>query len=135
MSLSFPWQHLSSIQQNMSGHKQRNTLLELHLTTSTNYRSMFLLVFLELEFLKSDYLPACVILKLIGWSNGLTFFKNQYDEAEKMLPYIEAGKPVFAAEYTDLPGDFNAFCEKSKQLNFSTILKNRGLDAWIQTCP
>ena len=58
-----------------------------------------------------------------------------YDEAEKMLPYIEAGKPVFAAEYTDLPGDFNAFCEKSKQLNFSTILKNRGLDAWIQTCP
>ena len=45
------------------------------------------------------------------------------------------GKPVFAAEYTDLPGDFNSFCEKSKQLNFSTILKKRGLDAWIQTCP
>lgn len=58
-----------------------------------------------------------------------------YDETEKMLPYIEAGKPVFAAEYTDLPGDFNAFCKKSKQLNFSTILKQRGLDAWIQTCP
>lgn len=58
-----------------------------------------------------------------------------YNEAEKMLPYIEAGKPVFAAEYTDLPGDFAAFCEKSKQLNFSTILKKRGLDAWIQTCP
>ena len=58
-----------------------------------------------------------------------------YDEAEKMLPYIMAGKPVFAAEYTDLPGDFAAFCEHSKQLNFSTILKKRGLDAWIQTCP
>jgi hypothetical protein len=57
-----------------------------------------------------------------------------YDEAEKMLPYIEAGKPVFAAEYTDLPGDFNAFCEKSKQLNFSAILKKRGLDAWLETC-
>lgn len=58
-----------------------------------------------------------------------------YEEAESMLPYIEAGKPVFAAEYTDLPGDFAAFCEQSKKLNFSTILKNRGLDAWIKTCP
>ncbi len=58
-----------------------------------------------------------------------------YNEAESMLPYIQAGKPVFAAEYTDLPGDFTAFCEKSRQLNFSTILKKRGLDAWIQTCP
>lgn len=57
-----------------------------------------------------------------------------YNEAESMLPYINAGKPVFAAEYTDLPGDFKVFCEKSKGLNFSTILKKRGLDAWIQTC-
>jgi hypothetical protein len=58
-----------------------------------------------------------------------------YGDAESMSPYIKAGKPVLAAEYTDLPGDFNAFCEQSKQLNFSTILKKRGLDAWIQTCP
>jgi len=58
-----------------------------------------------------------------------------YKETESMLPYIEAGKPVFAAEYTDLPGDFVEFCKQSKQLNFSTILKKRGLDAWIQTCP
>lgn len=57
-----------------------------------------------------------------------------YDEAEAMLPYIKAGKPVFAAEYTDLPGDFEAFCKKSKELNFSTILKKRGLDAWVQFC-
>ena len=58
-----------------------------------------------------------------------------YNEAASMLPYINAGKPVFAAEYTDLPGDFAEFCKQSKQLNFSTILKKRGLDAWIQTCP
>ena len=58
-----------------------------------------------------------------------------YKEAKKMLPYIEAGKPVFAAEYTDLPGDFSAFCAQAKQLKFSVILKNRGLDAWVQTCP
>ncbi len=58
-----------------------------------------------------------------------------YGWAKDMLPFIAAGKPVFAAEYTDLPGDFAAFCEQSKQLNFSTILKKRGLDAWIKTCP
>jgi len=58
-----------------------------------------------------------------------------YGWAREMLPFIKAGKPVFAAEYTDLPGDFAAFCKQSSQLNFSTILKKRGLDAWLQTCP
>jgi hypothetical protein len=58
-----------------------------------------------------------------------------YNAAETMLPYIKMGKPVFAAEYTDLPGDFSAFCRQAKQLQFSAILKKRGLDAWIQTCP
>jgi endo-alpha-1,4-polygalactosaminidase (GH114 family) len=57
-----------------------------------------------------------------------------YDWADKMSPFIEAGKPVFAAEYTDLGGDFSAFCRQSKALRFSPILKHRGLDAWLQTC-
>jgi endo-alpha-1,4-polygalactosaminidase (GH114 family) len=57
-----------------------------------------------------------------------------YGDEGKMMPYIQAGKPVFAAEYTDLGGDFDSFCQKSKVLQFSTILKNRNLDAWIQTC-
>jgi hypothetical protein len=58
-----------------------------------------------------------------------------YGWAEKMLPFIEAGKPVFAAEYTDLNGKFTAVCRQSKELKFNTILKHRNLDAWIQTCP
>jgi endo-alpha-1,4-polygalactosaminidase (GH114 family) len=58
-----------------------------------------------------------------------------YDWAEEMNPFIEAGKPVFAAEYTDLGGDFESYCRKSRELKFSTILKNRDLDAWIRTCP
>jgi hypothetical protein len=58
-----------------------------------------------------------------------------YGWAEEVLPYIQAGKPVFAAEYTDLPGDFAKFCRQSKELGFSTILKHRDLGAWIQTCP
>jgi endo-alpha-1,4-polygalactosaminidase (GH114 family) len=57
-----------------------------------------------------------------------------YGWAEKMNPFIESGKPVFAAEYTDLGGDFASYCRRSQQLNFSTILKHRSLDAWLQTC-
>lgn len=58
-----------------------------------------------------------------------------YNWAEDMLPYIQAGKPVFAAEYTDLPGDFDDFCRRSQELGFSTILKHRNLDSWLVTCP
>lgn len=58
-----------------------------------------------------------------------------YGWAELMYPFIEASKPVFAAEYTDLPGDFDAFCQRSRELGFSTILKHRDLNAWMRTCP
>ncbi len=58
-----------------------------------------------------------------------------YGWAEEMTPYIQADKPVFAAEYTDLPGDFVEFCRQSQELGFSTILKHRDLNAWLQTCP
>jgi hypothetical protein len=54
--------------------------------------------------------------------------------AEEMLPFIQAGKPVFAAEYTDMPGDFEDFCRQSQELGFSTILKHRDLDAWVEIC-
>jgi len=57
-----------------------------------------------------------------------------YEWAEEMKPYIDVGKPVFAAEYTDLPGNFQEFCRQSKELGFSTILKHRNLDSWLETC-
>ena len=55
----------------------RQGLRSLRLITSTNYKPMCLLVFLELEFLKNDCLPVCTTLKLTGSINRLTFFKNQ----------------------------------------------------------
>jgi hypothetical protein len=58
-----------------------------------------------------------------------------YGWCEEMKPFVVAGKPVFAAEYTDLGGDFAEYCRRARELGFSTILKNRGLDAWIQECP
>jgi len=52
-----------------------------------------------------------------------------------MLPFIEAGKPVFAAEYTDMDVDFSAACNWGRQHNVSFILKNRILTAFSFTCP
>jgi endo-alpha-1,4-polygalactosaminidase (GH114 family) len=54
---------------------------------------------------------------------------------EAMLPFITSGKPVFAAEYTDMKVDFDAACKWGKVHQFSFILKQRQLDAWVQTCP
>jgi hypothetical protein len=54
---------------------------------------------------------------------------------KEMLPFIQAGKPVFAAEYTDMDVDFSAACAWGKKNNVSFILKNRILTAWRQTCP
>ena len=58
-----------------------------------------------------------------------------YDWIEEMLPFIEAGKPVFAAEYTDMNVDFNAACNWGRQHNVSFIMKNRILTAFRVTCP
>ena len=54
---------------------------------------------------------------------------------EEMLPFIQAGKPVFAAEYEDTGVDFSAACRKAKELGFSVILKRRILTSYRITCP
>jgi len=54
---------------------------------------------------------------------------------EQMLPFVQAGKPVFAAEYVEsgtAPGDF---CPQAAELGFSAILKRLELDAYREGCP
>ena len=50
-------------------------------------------------------------------------------------PFIDAGKPVFALEYTDNRISFTAFCAQAKALGLSPLLKRRSLDAWEKRCP
>src|SRR5512138_1287611 len=57
-----------------------------------------------------------------------------YGWAEKMTPFIEAGKPVFAAEYDDTGVDFAAACREARELGFSIIQKHRILTAYRVTC-
>jgi hypothetical protein len=54
---------------------------------------------------------------------------------DQVLPFIAAGKPVFAAEYTDTGVDFNAACAWGREHIVSFIQKNRILTAFRRTCP
>ena len=51
-----------------------------------------------------------------------------------MTPFIQDGKPVFAAEYTDTGIATDKFCPQAKKLGFSAILKQRGLDVYVNQC-
>lgn len=56
-----------------------------------------------------------------------------YDECEKLLPFIEAGKPVFVAEYADkyrdnTDGARDRMCEESRQMGLHTLVLPLELD-------
>ena len=73
------------------------------------------------------------LLTYFDW--GLT--EDCYDQGwcADLSPFISAGKPVFAVEYTDTGINFNSFCAQATSLGLSGILKNRELDAYLQVCP
>jgi hypothetical protein len=48
--------------------------------------------------------------------------------------FIDAGKPVFAIEYTDNGIAFADFCRQASRLGLSPLLKRRNLDAWERRC-
>lgn len=54
---------------------------------------------------------------------------------EMMLPFIEEGKAVFAAEYTESGITLDEFCPQARDLRISAILKHVALDAYIEMCP
>jgi len=54
--------------------------------------------------------------------------------SDQVLPFIAAGKAVFAAEYTDTGVDFQAACAWGQAHNINFIQKNRILTAFRGTC-
>jgi hypothetical protein len=56
----------------------------------------------------------------------------EHMECDKLMPFINAGKPVFEAEYV-LPT--SAFCADAKTRRISAIKKMVALDAWREVCP
>ncbi len=53
----------------------------------------------------------------------------------RMKPWLDAGRPVFAAEYRDHPPDMKKACRTARRLGMSLILKTRDLTTWRRACP
>jgi hypothetical protein len=79
--------------------------------------------------LKNDIEQIHDLLPYFDWQLNEECF--QYDECELLLPFIEAGKPVFNVEYTLAPEDF---CPQANEMGFNSIRKNLILDAFIKAC-
>jgi hypothetical protein len=56
---------------------------------------------------------------------------SQYNECNTLVPFINAGKAVFNAEYS---GNSATFCPKMNALKISSIKKNLDLDAPMTPC-
>jgi hypothetical protein len=79
--------------------------------------------------LKNDMEQIPDLLPHFDWALNEQCF--EYDECETLLPFIQAGKPVFNVEY-EL--DRSEFCEEANVLNFNSMKKNWNLDAWREPC-
>ncbi|MCD4672423.1 MAG: endo alpha-1,4 polygalactosaminidase [Anaerolineaceae bacterium] len=57
------------------------------------------------------------------------------DWCQEMTPFVDQGKAVFAAEYTDMDVELAEICPRAEVLHLSLILKQRELGAWRDECP
>ena len=82
--------------------------------------------------LKNDSEQVHDLLPYYDWA--LTEDCFDQDWCEEMLPFVQAGKPVFAAEYTDTGITLADFCPQARDMGISAILKNRELDSYREAC-
>ncbi len=82
--------------------------------------------------LKNDGDQAADLLPDFDWALTEDCFYQGW--CEQVVPFIQAGKAVFATEYTDTGIKLEDFCPTARKLKFSAILKNRDLDSFRQAC-
>lgn len=82
--------------------------------------------------LKNDPEQVPDLLPYFDWA--LTEDCYDQDWCEQVLPFIEVGKPVFAAEYFDTGITLVDLCSPAKEMGINVILKNRELDAFREDC-
>ncbi len=74
-----------------------------------------------------DQIPALV--PYFDWALNEQCF--EYQECDKLIPFIQAGKPVFNIEYSLAA---SSFCPQANALNFNSLKKNLSLDAFRVAC-
>jgi len=80
--------------------------------------------------LKNDLNQINDLLPYFDWALNEECFS--YDECDLLVPFREAGKPVFVIEYETTLAQF---CQIAKELGFNAIYKNWELDAYREACP
>ncbi len=74
-----------------------------------------------------DQIPSLVAY--FDWTVNEQCF--EYGECDTLLPFIQAGKPVFNIEYNLDP---SAFCPQANAMNFNSLKKDLSLDAYRVAC-
>jgi hypothetical protein len=79
--------------------------------------------------LKNDLPQIRDLLPYFDWALNEQCF--EYSECELLLPFVEAGKPVFNVEYGLNPAQF---CSRANAMNFNSLHKRLSLNAYRQPC-
>jgi hypothetical protein len=79
--------------------------------------------------LKNDLEQIPDLLRYFDWILNEECFT--YQECNRLLPFVQAGKPVFVIEYELPPQEF---CLQANQMGFNALYKNRELDAYRTDC-
>ena len=83
--------------------------------------------------LKNDPDQAGELVDIFDWATVESCFNEGW--CTDYTPFIEAGKPVFAIEYTDNGMTLTDFCDPAADLSIDALLKHRQLDDWREACP
>lgn len=76
-----------------------------------------------------------LVPELVGTFDGMLVEECfHYDFYEDALPYVRAGKPVLAVEFTENGGDWAAYCTQAKAYGFHLLLKSYEVTAGGQVC-
>lgn len=79
--------------------------------------------------LKNDLEQIVELVTYFDWVLNEECFS--YGECDLLLPFLQAGKPVFVIEYELEP---SAFCPQAVQMNFNALHKHWELDAYRVDC-
>ena len=79
--------------------------------------------------LKNDIEQAADLVSDFEWILNESCFS--YGECDYLLPFKEAGKPVFVIEYDREP---KGICPQANQMGFNALIKHRELDAYRIDC-
>lgn len=83
--------------------------------------------------LKNDGDQAADLANDFDWALTEDCFYQNW--CAQMKPFIQQGKAVFAAEYSDTGITLDDFCPLAKEIQFSPIFKNRNLNVFRTACP